>query len=108
MNGDFSLAVHALVFLNHKRTTVSSEALSNNICAHSAHVRKIMAQLKRSNFVSPKWRFGSVGNDCLISSGMGEVMDNIYFDLNDLCYQKLESITLADIDRLIFKNKETS
>lgn len=51
MTGEFSLAVHALVFLNHKKDTVSSEALAENICTNPARVRKIMALLKKADLV---------------------------------------------------------
>ncbi len=54
MNGDFTLAVHALVFLNHKQTTVSSQILAENICTHAARVRKVMAHLRRAELIETK------------------------------------------------------
>ena len=54
MTGAFSLAVHALVFLNHKQATLSSDALACNICTNPARVRQVMAQLKRAGLVSTK------------------------------------------------------
>lgn len=54
MTGEFSLAVHALVYLNHKRTSLSSEALAENICTNPARVRKVMAALKRAGLISTK------------------------------------------------------
>ena len=54
MTGAFSLAVHALVYLSHKKTTLSSEALAENICTNPARVRKVMALLKRAGLVSTK------------------------------------------------------
>ena len=48
MNSDFIVAVHALVYLNHKADIVSSEALAKNICTNAARVRKVMAPLKRA------------------------------------------------------------
>ena len=59
MNSDFMVAVHALVYLNHKADTVSSEALAENICTNAARVRKVMVPLKRAGLVST--REGSVG-----------------------------------------------
>lgn len=47
MDGMFSLAVHALVYLNHKNCIISSEALAENICTNPARVRKVMAKLKK-------------------------------------------------------------
>lgn len=54
MNSDFIVAVHALVFLNHKQGVVSSEALAENVCTNAARVRKIMAPLKRAGFVETR------------------------------------------------------
>ena len=54
MNGEFSVAVHALVYLNHRAQTVSSELLSENICTNPARVRKVMARLKKAGLVSTK------------------------------------------------------
>ncbi len=136
MNGDFTLAVHALVFLNHKKEIVSSNILADNICTHSARVRKVMALLKKAGlvetkegrqsggylftldaeaitlkdvaaavsamFVSSDWRSGSMDMACMVASGMGEIMDGIYTELNTLCYDRLSKITVADIDRQIF------
>lgn len=34
MTGNFCVAVHALVYLNHKGETVSSEKLAENICTN--------------------------------------------------------------------------
>lgn len=59
MNSDFIVAVHALVYLNHKADIVSSEALAKNICTNAARVRKVMAPLKRAGFVTT--REGNVG-----------------------------------------------
>ena len=54
MNSDFIVAVHALVYLNHKADIVSSEALAKNICTNAARVRKVMAPLKRAGFVTTR------------------------------------------------------
>ena len=47
MNSEFTIAVHALVFLNHKRESVSSDKLAANICTNPARVRKIMGKLRK-------------------------------------------------------------
>lgn len=47
MTGEFAVGVHALVFLNHKKTVVSSEMVAENVCTNPARVRKILASLKR-------------------------------------------------------------
>ncbi|MGI6200797.1 MAG: RrF2 family transcriptional regulator [Christensenellales bacterium] len=54
MNGEFCVAVHALVYLNHRGDTVSSEALAENICTHAARVRRVMAKLKRAGLIATK------------------------------------------------------
>ncbi len=136
MTGEFSLAVHALVYLNHKQITLSSEILAENICTNPARVRKIMALLKRAGlvetqegrqgggyqfilnakdvslkhiaeaidarFVSVTWRPGSADMECLVASGMADIMEGVYADLNVLCMERLEQTSIADIDRLIF------
>ena len=135
MTGTFSLAVHALVYLNHKGTTLSSESLAENICTNPARVRRVMAPLKKAGLVSTKegidggytslcdpaavtlrqvaqavdacfvsaaWRPGDMDRECLIASGMANILDEIYADLDQMCKQRLEQITLSDIDRKIF------
>lgn len=139
MTGEFALAVHALVYLNHRAATLSSEVLADNICTNPARVRKVMAQLKRAGlvatregaeggysfdlpagevtlfqvaqavdavFVAASWRPGSVDKECLVSSGMGPLLDGLYGELDELCKQKISGITIADIDRKIFPAKE--
>lgn len=135
MTGDFALAVHALVYLNHKKTTLPSEALAENICTNPARVRKVMAMLKKDGlvstkegmeggytllgdpeqitlrrvagavdacFVSASWRPGSVDMDCLVASGMADLLDGVYGELDALCKERLEHLTIADLDRKIF------
>lgn len=135
MTSEFAIAVHALVFLNHKAATLSSEALAENVCTNPARIRKVMAKLKAAGLVktregaeggyrfaldpaavtlrqvdeavggklvSAAWRSGNRELDCLIASGMADIMEGIYAELDALCRQRLEQITLADIDRQIF------
>lgn len=54
MTGEFAIAVHALVFLNHKKTILSSDALAENVCTNPARIRKVMAKLKKSGLVETK------------------------------------------------------
>lgn len=135
MDSTFSLAVHTLVYLNHKDCTLSSEALAENICTNPARVRKVMAQLKKAGFVETKegtaggyrfscdadtlslsqvaevldirfvdaaWRSGDTDMECLVASGMADIMDSIYAALDEQCKETLRKITIADIDRMIF------
>ena len=54
MTSDYCVAVHALVYLNHKAKVLSSEELAENICTNPARVRKDMAKLKKAGFVKTK------------------------------------------------------
>lgn len=138
MTGEFAIAVHALVFLNHKEELISSEVLADNVCTNPARIRKIMSKLKKAglvttkegleggylfqldasgvtlkqiseaveaDFVSSSWKSGSQEKQCMISSGMAGAMDGIYRDLDELCKNHLQQITVKDIDQIIFKNK---
>ena len=135
MTSEFGIAVHALVYLNHKARTLSSEELAKNICTNSARVRKVMASLKKAGlvttkegidggysfslspekvslrriseavnacFVSAAWRSGDIDMKCLIASGMADIMDGIYGELDTLCKNRLEQISVKDIDQKIF------
>lgn len=135
MTGEFAVAVHALVYLNHKAQILPSEVLAENICTNPARVRKVMAKLKRAGIVATKegmdggyvfaknpekvnlrevcdalsmcmvgtgWKPGDREKKCLISSGMADIMDGIYMELDIQCKKKLEEITIADIDNKIF------
>lgn len=54
MTGEFAVAVHALVYLNHRGTTVPSDALAENVCTNPARVRKVMAMLKKAGLISTR------------------------------------------------------
>lgn len=136
MNGDFAVAVHALVFLYHRQATLSSDTLAWNICTNPVRVRKVMTKLCKaglaqaregkidggytalagggdihlaqvlralgSRCVTPAWRPGGEETDCLLSSGMAGVLDEIYGTLNRGCERQLEQITVSDVARRIF------
>lgn len=61
MNGEFCVAVHALVYLHHCDRMVSSEELSKNICTNPARVRKVMSCLKKAGLVSAREGGGKGG-----------------------------------------------
>ena len=130
MNSDFIVAVHALVFLNHKQGVVSSEALAENVCTNAARVRKVMAPLKETRegneggyrfaadpvgtdlasiaealgvrFVEARWHSGDADKECLVASGMGGIMDGIFAELDECCRERLKQVTVASIDDRIF------
>lgn len=54
MNSEFTIAVHGLVYLNHKGMCLSSDCLAENICTNPARVRKVMAKLKKHNLITTK------------------------------------------------------
>lgn len=137
MTGEFAIAVHALVYLNHKKEVLSSDELASNVCTNPARVRKVMAKLKKAELLSTKegaeggyyfskdpaevnlaqvceaveaqvvtakWKSGNKDMPCMIASGMADIMDGIYDELNEECKKKLSKITILDIDAKIFKN----
>lgn len=135
MNSDFNVAVHALVYLDHKHTWLSSEELANNICTNPARVRKVLGGLKRAgiistreginggymlakpaekislkevgeiigtNFVKSGWRSGDPDMECLVASGIADVMEVIYGELDGLCKIRLSTISVFDIEQRLF------
>ncbi len=56
--------------------------------------------------VSMNWRSGDMDRDCLVSSGMGAIMDMLYSRLNEQCTDFLETVTIGSISDMIFKPKE--
>ena len=135
MTSEFSIAVHALVYLNHMAKPLTSEVLAKNVCTNPARLRKVLAKLKTAGLVDTRegseggssfdkdpqsvtleqiclavgepvaecrFRTGSVDMDCLVASGMGDVMDGIFAELNRLCLKRLGEITVKDIDSIIF------
>ncbi|MEM1483252.1 Rrf2 family transcriptional regulator [Oscillospiraceae bacterium PP1C4] len=136
MTGEFAIAVHALVFLSYKKSTLCSETIAKNVCTNPARIRKVMAKLKKGGLITTKegadggylfekdphevtlkevceatdtcpvssaWRSGDMNCECLIASGIADVMDGIYEDLNEACKEKLKSISISDIEQMIFK-----
>lgn len=80
MNSDFNVAVHALVYMEHKAVTLSSDELAENICTNPARVRKVLAKLKKAGFLVTKE--GADGGYQLAKSGeeitlreVGEAME---------------------------------
>lgn len=47
---------------------------------------------------------GNVEMKCLVASGMGKVMEDIYVDLNALCRERLSQITIGEIEERIFQS----
>lgn len=77
MKAEFVVAVHALIYLDHQKTIVTSDELANSICTNPAFVRKVMAKLKCAGLVTTK-----EGNDGGYISDIDIDIDSI--DLNDI------------------------
>lgn len=54
MTNEFTIAVHALVYLNHKGCSIASGELAKNICTNAACIRKVLAKLKKAGLVATK------------------------------------------------------
>lgn len=54
-------------------------------------------------FVEASWRSGDSDMNCMIASGMADVMDEIYLNLNDMCLEKLKTITIGEIERKLIE-----
>lgn len=134
MNSDFVLAVHALVFLNHKNMELSSKMLSENICTNPVRIRRVMSLLHKAKlventgghsgyrfvqkpeeinlrmvgealgatFASTSWRSGDPHMACRVASGMADVADSLYHQMDHLCKDYLETVSIADIEHKLF------
>lgn len=55
------------------------------------------------------WRSGDTHLKCIVSSGMAQVMDEVYDTMEIACYEKLKAITICDVvDKLeqLYATKE--
>ena len=41
--------------------------------------------------------------ECLVASGMADVMDGLYAELDELCRERLQNVTVGDVERKIFR-----
>lgn len=84
MNGDFAVAVHALVFLYHRQDTLSSDTLAWNICTNPVRVRRVMAKLRKAGLVEA--REGKIDGGYRSLSGGGDIrLSRILGALGDKC-----------------------
>ncbi len=65
-----------------------------------------IAQAVGTVFVEAKWHSGSQSLNCMISHGMANIFDDIYAGLDAKCKQELAKLTVADLDKRIFKGKK--
>lgn len=54
-------------------------------------------------FVDAAWRSGDSDMECLVASGMADVMDGLYAELDGLCRERLQSVTVGDVERKLFR-----
>lgn len=139
MTGEFGIAVHAIVYLNHKGDCQSSEKIAENVCCNPARIRKVLSKLKKASLIQTKEgldggcfftgnpeeinldmicravgefpisvskKTGDSDMECLIASGMADIMNGIYSKMNQACLDSLKNITVKDIDEMIFKPSE--
>ena len=64
-----------------------------------------IAQAVGAAFVSASWRSGDVDKPCLVASGMGALMDEVYTGLDALCKERLQSVTVAALEARLFDGK---
>lgn len=64
-----------------------------------------IAQAVGAAFVSASWRSGDVDKPCLVASGMGALMDEVYTGLDALCKERLQSVTVAALEAWLFDGK---
>ena len=114
MKSDFSVAVHALVYLSVKGCTLSSDALADNICTNAARVRKVMARLKKAGLVGA--REGSEGGFCpqvppaeLTLDRVAAAVDPDFVESGwhsgAADRRRLAGVTIADIEDRLFAGK---
>lgn len=54
-------------------------------------------------FVDAAWHSGDSDMECLVASGMADVMDGLYAELDELCRERLQNVTVGDVERKIFR-----
>ena len=53
-------------------------------------------------FVSAGWKSGDPHMECRVASGIAGVMDGVYADLDRVCRERLDGVTVADLSRRLF------
>lgn len=66
-----------------------------------------VARALGARFVDAAWHSGGSDRDCLVASGMADVMDGLYGELDQLCLARLRTVTVGDIDRKVVDCKKT-
>lgn len=57
-----------------------------------------------AQLITPGWHSGDLDMDCVVASGMANVMEDLCHALNQSCLNYLRAISISDIDLRIFPN----
>ncbi len=60
----------------------------------------------QTEFVCSHWRSGGQDQDCMVASGMADVMDRLYSELDSLCQKRLEGITIEDVGTALIQKSQ--
>ena len=64
-----------------------------------------IAKALNVKFADTTWHSGNKEMNCQVASGMAGYIDNLYSSLNHLCDEYLDTITIADVERELFKKE---
>ena len=131
MSSEFTIAVHAMIWLNRQGGTLDSETLAEKVGTNPVRIRKVMAKMRKKGLVGTKegtsggyymiWRAEEINlrqiceglgadvvsvsshisgmkKDDEIARGVVGVINGLYKELNELCWQKLAGITVQEVD----------
>lgn len=94
--------------LKHKDLILSKEGKGSGYCiipnGNKITLLDVLIALD-TKVVSAGWQSGDIDKNCLISSGMGSIMEGIYKELDITCRKQLSHISIGDIDKQIFKKQ---
>ena len=65
----------------------------------------MVADALDTEFVSASWKSGDPNKSCMVASGMAGVLDELYGNLDQMCRERLTHVTVKDLDKKIFKDK---
>ena len=64
-----------------------------------------VSEALKMEMVKSSWHSGSADKKCMIASGMAGILDELVTGMNAACQEYLQTLTVADIETKIFKNK---
>lgn len=64
-----------------------------------------VSEALKMEMVRSSWHSGSADKECMIASGMAGILDELVTGMNAACQEYLKTLTVADIETKIFKNK---